>query len=464
MSEGLAGAGGERRLLRRISSHPRVPRILREAVARLEASNLGYRLAHGAFWSLAGTALSRVLALAASVVTARVLGRGGYGELGVLTSTLLTFQAFASLGLGMTSTRYVAGLRKTDPARAGRILALATVVGAGTGLLATAALWLAAPWLAVHTIDAPHLVGPLRIAGVGLVFTTLSSAQAGALAGFEAFRTITWVNVWSGLVAVPVTVVGVWFWGLEGAVWATVVAAAVQWALTELAVRGRARREGIPTGLAGWWKEQRVLWTYSLPAVAQGIMVTPVTWAASAILVNQPGGYLEMGTLNAANQWYGAILFLPSALGGAVLPVLSERLGQGDAAGANKVLRAAVLLNAAAVAPLIAVGSAVSPWVMRLYGPGFAGAWPTLVAVLVTAGVVALTNPVGYVLAASDRLWLGFLMNSGWAAVLLGTTVLLVRWGALGVASARLVAYLVHAGWSAWFALRFVRRGAAAVP
>lgn len=464
MREGPAGTGSERRLLRRISSHPRVPRILRRAIARLEESNLAYRLAHGAFWSLAGTALSRALALAASVVTARILGRAGYGEFGVLSSTLLTFQAFASLGLGMTSTRYVAGLRLTDPARAGRILSLAAVVGAGTGLLATAALWLSAPWLAVHAIDAPHLIGPLRIAAVGLVFTTLGGAQAGALAGFEAFRTMTWLNVWSGLIGVPVAVVGVWFWGLEGAVWATVVTAAFQWALTAFAVRVRARQDGIPIGLAGWWKEQRVLWTYSLPAVAQGIMVTPVTWAASAILVNQPGGYLEMGALNAANQWYGAILFLPSALGGAVLPVLSERLGQGDAAGARKVLRAAVLLNATAVAPFIAAGSVLSPWLMRLYGPGFAGAWPTLVVVLVTAGVVALTNPVGYVLAASDRLWLGFLMNSGWAAVLLGATLLLVRWGALGVASARLVAYLVHAGWSAWFALRFVRRGTVAAP
>src|SRR5436190_21961191 len=68
------GEALERRLLRGIASHPRVPAAVRGAVARLERSSIGYRLAHGAFWSLAGTALSRAPALAASVFTARLLG------------------------------------------------------------------------------------------------------------------------------------------------------------------------------------------------------------------------------------------------------------------------------------------------------------------------------------------------------------------------------------------------------
>lgn len=457
MTEATGEGGGERRLLQRISRSAAAPALVRRLAARIEGSDLAFRLARGAFWSLAGSVLSRALTLAASVVTARVLGRQGFGELGVLNSTLLTFQAFAGLGLGLTATKYVAELRTTDPARAGRILALSTVLSAATGLAATALLWGFAPWLARHTIHAPELEWPLRIAACGLVFATLGGAQSGALAGFEAFRTATWLNVATGLIGVPVAVAGVWFWGLEGAVWSTVVVAGLQWALTHVAVRREARRHGIRLGLRGWWGEQRILWTFSLPALAQGVMVTPVSWAAAAILVNQPGGYDEMGAFNAANQWYGLVLFLPTALGGPLLPVLAERVGHGDAVGARKVLLAAIGLNAAVVTPIIVVGGLASPWIMGWYGPGFATAWPVMVAVLVTAGVVAATNPVGSVLAASSRLWLGFLMNAGWALVFLLATVLLVRWGALGVATARLVGYLVHAAWTAWYAARFVR-------
>jgi O-antigen/teichoic acid export membrane protein len=457
VSAGAAAHVGERRLLRALAAHRAAPAAVRRLAARIEGSDLAYRLAHGAFWSFAGAALSRALALAASVVTARILGKEGFGELGVLSSTLLTFQAFSSLGLGMTATKYVAELREKDPARAGRILALSAVASAATGLLAAGAMWGFAPWLAARTLDAPQLAGALRIAAVALFFTTLGGAQTGALAGFEAFRTTTWLNVGTGLLGVPVAIAGVWLWGVTGAVWAMAVTAAVQWALTHAAVRSHARGHGIAIGIRGWSKEQRVLWTFSLPALAQGLMVSPVNWAAAAILVNQPRGYPEMGALSATNHWYAAVLFLPTALGGAVLPVLSERVGRGDAPGARSVLRTAMVLNLAVVAPIVAIGALASPRIMGMYGPGFGAAWPTLVVVLVTAGVVAVTNPVGNVLAASGRLWLGFLMNAGWAAVFLGTTLLLVPWGALGVAGARLVAYCVHAVWTLGFAAAFVR-------
>jgi O-antigen/teichoic acid export membrane protein len=164
-----------------------------------------------------------------------------------------------------------------------------------------------------------------------------------------------------------------------------------------------------------------------------------------------------MGALSAANQWYGAVMFLPAALGGALLPVLSERIGQADRPGARAVLRTAVGMNAAAVLPIVLAGTVISPWIMGMYGPGFTAAWPTLVIVLATSGLVAVLNPVGTVLAASGKLWVGFWMNSGWAAVFVGMTLLLARSGALGVASARLIAYGVHAGWTVWYAMRFVR-------
>jgi O-antigen/teichoic acid export membrane protein len=434
-----------------------MPSPIRRLAERLQRSSLASRLAHGAFWSVAGAGILRVFTLAASVVTGRILGKETYGEYGILASTLTTFQAFAGLGLAMTATKFVAELRRRDPARAGRILALSAVVSAGAGLLTAGLLWAFAPWLAAHTLGAPHLGGLLRVASIGVLFATLAGNQAGALAGFEAFRTMARLNAWSGLLGIPITVAGVLIFGLEGAVWAVVLSAAVQWLLTHLALRRLARESGIAVPLGEWWREQSVLWSFSLPALAQGVMVGPVNWIATAVLVNHPGGYAEMGAYSAANQWFAAVLFLPTALCGPVLPVLSERMNGGDAAGARKVLLAAVAMNAVAAIPIAVAGVAFSSRIMGMYGPGFAEAWPTFSLVLATAGVVAIANPIGYVLAASGRLWLGFAMNSGWAAIFLGATVALAGRGAFGIAGARLIAYLAHAVWTVWFALAFLR-------
>jgi hypothetical protein len=61
------------------------------------------------------------------------------------------------------------------------------------------------------------------------------------------------------------------------------------------------------------------------------------------------------------------------------------------------------------------------------------------------------------VIAASGRMWLGLSMNAGWAAIYVLSTVVLVRWGAMGLASSRLIAYAVHATWTLAFAWVVIR-------
>jgi O-antigen/teichoic acid export membrane protein len=132
-------------------------------------------------------------------------------------------------------------------------------------------------------------------------------------------------------------------------------------------------------------------------------------------------------------------------IGGAVLPMLSERLGADDGHNSMKLLWLSVKINAAVVVPIVAFGCLASPYIMASYGKGFRNAWPTLVAVLLTAGILSLEFPLGQFLSASGRMWLGFSSNLGWGVVFFGANALLVRWGSLGLASARLFAYSAHA-------------------
>jgi len=62
---------------------------------------------------------------------------------------------------------------------------------------------------------------------------------------------------------------------------------------------------------------------------------------------------------------------------------------------------------------------------------------------------------------ASGRMWMGFVMNLGWAICFIGATRLLVYRGALGLAEARLAAYVIHGVWTGLFAWRLLREGRA---
>ncbi len=434
-----------------------VPQSLRKYVDMIEASPLGYRLARGAFWSLSGAVISRALALLASIIAARYLGQNDYGELGIIQSTVGMFAVFAGFGMGLTSTKHVAEFRKSDPAKTGYIIALSSVVAVITGVIMSLLLLIFAPWLAAKTLAAPHLSSLLRIGSGLLLLGAIAGAQTGVLAGFESFKAIAKVNFISGVISFPLMVGGVLMGGIVGAVWALIATIAVNVLANFVMIKKETRKAGIIINYFGCMREWQVLWSFSLPAVLSSAMVAPVSWICNAILVNQQYGYAEMGIFNAANQWFTALLFLPGIVSQTALPIMSERLGNNDTHSSGKLLYSAIKINAVILIPIFIVCSFLSPFIMQMYGEDFKSAWPTLIIILFTAGLLGIQMPVGHVIAASGRMWTGFIMNIGWGGAFILISWLLVNRGALGLASARAGAYIIHAIWTFAFAYYAIR-------
>src|SRR5579859_6868487 len=430
----------------------------RSVTHRINNSPLARRLARGAFWTLVGAAAARILRIPISVFLARFMGPTKYGELGIASASIDLFGILAGLGLGMTATKYVAELRVKDPTRAGAIIAISTVVATVGGGAFAIALFVSAPWLAAHTLAAPQLTVPLRIGSLALFFSSINGAQSGVLFGFEAFHLVAKLQAIVGVLDLPFMLGGYFLGGLNGVLIGMAASRIMTCILMQHALTAEAARHEITIVLTHWRQELAVLWHFSVPAALSGAMAFPVNWVCSAILVNKPHGYAEMGAYNAASQWYNMLIFLPSVLGSSLLPILSDRMGDRDGKSSGKIIKFMIGLNAAIVVPCALVMSLGSPLIMRLYGAGYRDAWPTLIVVLWTAAIMALIAPVGGVIAASGKMWIGFVMNSGWAAVFITFTVLLAPRGSIGLASSRLIAYAFHAAWTLGFAYLILRR------
>jgi O-antigen/teichoic acid export membrane protein len=266
----------------------------------------------------------------------------------------------------------------------------------------------------------------------------------GVLAGFEAFKTVASVNFYAGIASFPLLIGGVLWLGLEGAVWGLVASQALNCLLSYAAIRREARRAAVPLVFAGWWRERRLIWTFSLPAVFSAILGGPVFWACSAMIVNQPDGYGEMGVFNAANQWRTAIQFLPGMMAMAALPMLSSLQGPEDAARFRKMLKANLLLSFGAAMIAALPIALLSPLIMAAYGKGFASGAIVLVILCGAAVISATLNVIGQAIASQGRMWVGFMLNALWAAGMLGTCALWKGMGATGLALASLAAYGVH--------------------
>jgi O-antigen/teichoic acid export membrane protein len=378
------------------------PNFLHPVLNRVEASEIGYRLAKGLFWSMAGAVISRGLMLAAWVCVARMLGKTGYGELGMIQSTVGMFFVFAGFGLGLTATKHIAEFRSSDPARAGRIISLSWLVAMVTGGLMALGLFIFAPWLAEHTINAPHLSGVLRIGGLILFINALNGAQTGALSGFEAFKTIAHVNLFVGLISFPILVGGAYLGGLTGAVWALAINLGVNWLLNHIALRKEARRYAVPLSFVNCTSDLPVLWKFSLPAVLAGVMVGPVRWACGALLANQPDGYGEIGIFSAALVFQNMLLFASGMINAPLLSMVSN-------AGAN-----------------------------------ISDNLGTFSIVVFYTTVMIFVAGLARVLAARSLLWWGFFSNTFWAIILIGSAAFLIRWGAPGLAASFAIAYILN--------------------
>lgn len=426
-----------------------MPRNLRVYINRILSSSIGSRLVKGAFWSLTGALISRGLMLLASIFVARMLGRDVYGEYGMIRSTVTMFAVFAGFSLGMTATKYVAQLRYTDPERTGRIMALSGVFAVITGGIITIAVVVCAPWIAVKTINAPHLVGELRLAAVILFFGALNGAQTGALAGFEAFRSIARVNLLVGLSSFPLLVGGAYFGGLRGSVWALIVNIVINWALNNLAIRNECKKFKVPFLLKGCLSEWRTLVGFSLPAALGGFMVSPVVWICNAVLVNMPQGYGQMALFDAANQWRIGILFIPSTIGQIVLPMLSDYHHLEDQASFRFILKINLYVNAGAALAIALPVAALSPWIMKSYGAGFVGGAWVLIILSASTIVSAVNNVIGQAIVSAGKMWLGLFFNTLWAISMVVVSYICIKrgYGAIGLATAYLFAYLLHSLW-----------------
>jgi O-antigen/teichoic acid export membrane protein len=347
-----------------------------------------------------------------------------------------------------------------DPERAGKIIGLSAIFAMLSGGLMSLGLLVFAPWLAEYTINAPHLTNVLRVGALILFINALNGAQTGALSGFEAFKTIARVNLLVGLVSFPVLVWGAYLGGLTGAVWALAINLCFNWLLNHIALRREAKRYQVPFSFKNFHNELSVLWRFSLPAVLSGVLVGPINWGSSAMLVNQPNGYAELGIYSASNQWRLAVLFIPGILGQVFLPVLSNLEGDsGEKKNYRKILLFNICLNFTITLGVVLPLILFAPHIMSLYGPGFETGSSTLKVLSISAVLVAVNNVIGQSIISKGKMWVGFIFNGLWAVALLFFASILLNhgYGSLGLAYATLIAYLFHTFWQSLYLFKIAK-------
>ena len=399
------------------------------------------RLAKALMWNVIGLLFSKGFTMVSSIVIARILGTTLYGEYGIIISTVSMFATLAGLGLGITSTKFVAEYRLDDKKKVERVLGLTNLFSIFSGTIMVILVYFFADTLAVSQLNNPNLANLLKIASILLLINTFNGVQRGSLSGFEKFSTLAKIDIFSGILSCVITLVGTIFWGLVGLVIANVVVNMVTVILCTISIRETLKQNNMKINYKHFYKECNVFIHISLPSMLSGLMVGPVTWIVNTLFIQIPNGYSQMGIFNAANQWRLILSMLPQVINLAILPILISNKNQSNK-GLEKInLLLSWILICILALPLITIPELIS----YLYGKEYISYQYniTVILVILTTVFIAYKEGVARAMLSQSLMWRGFTDNLVWAITLICSIMIFRELGAIGMALSFLCAYIV---------------------
>lgn len=396
----------------------------------------------GTAWMVLGTSLLFVFTLLSRVLLARTVSPIEWGEFSLGVAVVGLVIVVALLGLDQASARMLSFER--DPAARRAIVVKGVVLAATTGMLASAAVYLLAPWLAgwFHT---PGFTWVLQLLSVTVGFSVMTFMLAALFQGLEDARPNALFNqmlnpgLFLGFVAVGVEL-HVGFAALMGGYVLASVAAFVALALYAVRRLPHAvpRVAGPLPRIPQLWKFAGALWgvgtLYYVTAFVDTLIVA-VYWPVAVV-----GVYAA--DINLAR----VLLVGNNALTFIFLPVAARLARDGDVRTLRSTYIAGtrwinLLTTPAALVFCLAPGLTLT----EVYGPGF-GAGAAALVVLSAASFASIAmGPANASLAGlgETRWLLAATVVSGSVNLLLSLT-LIPRLGLLGAALAWSVARIAY--------------------
>lgn len=409
---------------------------------RINNSPKAKELFKNSLWSTIGAILSKGLLFISWIFVARILGAEGYGQFGIVRSTVLMFTAFAGFSLGITASKHVAEFSEIDKEKTARILGLTILFGLLMGVIVGSIFFLLSPWLATETLNAPEIVNELRIGALILFFSAVNGSQIGALQGFMAFKRIAKINIIQSIICVPLFILGAIYLGVNGTVWAFAISYIVICFLSYFAINKEAINHKLKINYSEAWQERKLLFSYSLPAFLGGLMVTPIKWYTDSLLVSQ-AGFSEMGIFTATLTFNSILLVGAGMLSAPFLSIMARNKEEDR----NSNFSRFNIIFPWAIGVFVASPFIVFPEFMSvIFGSTYAGKnfELTFITVLLFTIIIMFKQGLARIMAVYDLQWWSFFSNFIWGIVLIGAFVFFRDKNSFYLALSYLIAYFIN--------------------
>jgi O-antigen/teichoic acid export membrane protein len=395
------------------------------------------KIAANATFNIINTVVTILSNIVISILLTRLLGPERFGEYSVLLLTIVTASTLISIGLDMSVRKYVAEFDGRDD-----LDAISGVIGFGLVLVYLLGLGLLI--FALVTPSAVTLIFSLpkeRVAtilafGGALISATLTIFQS-ALAGLQKYSRLAVVTSLTNVVSFVLIVL---FLAMDYGIYAVILAMIIAFSAGIIVSWRFVLGEGVSIRLTLLHGDigKRVI-KYTL--IAAGIAISNlVVWErAEVFFLAKFARSQDVAFYSLAFSLSTTILnFLPGAVAGVLMPMISQRRGASDEQDIDRLFVAGTRYIAMLSLPIgVGAGILAVPLVSLLYGPSYLPATRALQILLVGAVWGTIARASASVLYGTAHH--GFLLKMGAAFAVVSVVldiVLIPQFGVLGAAVA----------------------------
>lgn len=363
-------------------------------------------LARDSFWAVAGNGLGNAFLLLAGIFIARCLGKDLYGEYGVVKTTMMYSAAFATFGLGITSTKFLSEYLQRQKEYALCIIRDSLRITLVFSLFIALLILAAAPWLSNY-LNRPSLALAFRMLSGIIVFKALVTTQQGILSGLHAFRAMGINNILAGVGMLVLSVPLSYWFGLRGALGALMASQVIAFVLNFFSIRHC--RSALANERPSERSFVRELVSFSFPIALQESSFTICSWLGIMFLTRY-ATVGDVGVFTASLQWNVIIMLIPTLLSNVVLAHLSGTTH--NRAVHQTTMRRMLLVNVVCAVLPFAVVYPLSGFISQMYGSGFDEMTAVLRILLLDALLFSITTVFKSEYIAQGHNWLLFAVRA----------------------------------------------------
>ena len=371
------------------------------SISEFKNKLLSSKLINDSFWSIVGNIVGRGLGLIAGIYVARELGKDIYGEYGAIRNTILFMSILSTFGLGYTATKFVADFyRDQEFSKLKSFIAYANKITLIFSGIVAGILLIFSKEFATYVLEASHLADAVKWLSILIIFNAITTTQIGMISGFGKFKELAKINSWVGLFSFLFTVLLVYFYNFEGALFALIISQFINTVMNFLEVRKSLATIKVPSTKDKALYQEII--KYSTPVALQEALYSITSFLMNILLIRY-ASFSELGLYNAAIQWNSVILFIPGSLRNVVLSHFSSN--SDNTVSHNKILKNTILINVIVTLTLSILVLLLSNFITSFYGKNFSGLNTILILSVFSTIFVSVSNVYAQAFLSKGMNW-----------------------------------------------------------